>query len=401
VRKALFSFLLRSSLTVGALAVTLACPASAKPKFKILHGVPGGVLGGVTLDANGNLYGTTSGGGKQNKGTVFELSPGPHGWTLKTIHDFDGYDGGGFNDGLILDAAGNLFGTSSSGGQYNGGDVFEMTPGADGWTFKDLYDFCHEYHCPDGGSPAGLVIGTLGSLYGVAGAGPYSEGVVFDLGPATPSKWRERVLYAFQGTNTGFGPSGPLIFDPVGNLYGTTAGTFEQYAGTVFELKKGSSGWKRKTLWQFNEKNGAGPDSGVIFDLAGNLYGTTRGGGRTCDGIPCGTIFQLTQGSGSKWKHRLLYGFQRPEDGFLPSSGLVIDRTGNLYGTTATGGIGDCFDGCGVVYMLAPNGDGKWTYTVLHKFDGSDGEGPGGGLVLDGKGNLYGTAYSVVFEITP
>lgn len=166
MRRVLFSFLLRSLQTILMLAMLLVSAAWAKPKFKILHGVPGGLFTGVILDGKGNLYGTTSGGGQQNKGTVFELSRGAHGWTLTTIHDFSGYDGGGFMDSLILDAAGNLFGASLEGGTYNGGNIFEMTPGANGWTFNDLYDFCQQFHCPDGAGPSGLVMDQSGNLYG-------------------------------------------------------------------------------------------------------------------------------------------------------------------------------------------------------------------------------------------
>jgi len=115
---------------------TLIATAWAQPKFKILHTVPGGLFGGLTFDAKGNLYGGTGGGGDHNDGTIFELSPGPHGWTLKTLHSFDGYDGGTPNGGLIFDAAGNLYGTSPSGGTYDGGNVFELTPGTDSWTFN-------------------------------------------------------------------------------------------------------------------------------------------------------------------------------------------------------------------------------------------------------------------------
>src|SRR5579864_9361026 len=212
-----FPFLLRHLLTTLAIAVTLIPAAQAQPKFKILHTVPGGLFGGVTFDAKGNLYGGTGGGGDHNQGTIFELSPGAQGWSLKTLHSFDGYDGGGPNGGLIFDAAGNLFATSPSGGIYNGGAAFEMTPNNGGWTFKVLYDFCVQYHCPDGSSPSGLVRDGLGNLYGTGnGGGPYAVGVVFKITPGV-SEWNETVLQAFDGPD-GSAPYDSLIFDKANNL---------------------------------------------------------------------------------------------------------------------------------------------------------------------------------------
>lgn len=383
-----------------ALALVLLPSVWAAPKFKILGTVPGGLFSGVTLDARGNLFGTTTGGGTYNKGTVFEVSPGTHGWTLKIIHNFDGYDGGGGNGGLIFDAAGSMYGTTPSGGSTDGGVLFEMTPGIDGWTYSVLYTFCQQYHCPNGGYPDGVVMDRAGNLYGVAGGGTYSEGVVYKLTPGSGG-WKESVLYNFRGTQTGFGPSGPLAFDAAGSLYGTTSGTFNAMAGTVFKLDSTSSGWKHRILWQFNEKDGAGPHYGVVFDKFGALYGTANGGDSSCGEAPCGVAFELTSRNSRGWKESILYGFPKPDNGSFPSSGLVFDAAGNLYGTTSNGGDPSCTGGCGVVYKLTPSADGKWTYSVLHKFTGGDGRYPGGGLALDQKGNLYGTAYNVVFEITP
>ncbi len=143
---------LRRGSTILALAVVLLPAAWAQPIFKILHGVPGGLFTGLSFDAKGNLYGATGGGGDHNDGTIFQLTPGTGGWTLTTLHSFDGYDGGTPNGGLVFDAAGNMYGTSPVGGKVNdGGNVFEMTPGSGGWTFNVLYGFCLQYHCPDGG----------------------------------------------------------------------------------------------------------------------------------------------------------------------------------------------------------------------------------------------------------
>jgi uncharacterized repeat protein (TIGR03803 family) len=396
-----FPFLVRQSLTTLALTATLIATAWAQPKFKILATVPGGLFSGLTFDVKGNLYGGTGGGGEHNDGTIFELTPGAHGWTLTTIHSFDGYDGGSPNGGLIFGAAGNLYGTSPSGGTYDGGNVFELAPGVDSWTFNDLYDFCPQYHCPGGSAPkAGVVIGNGGSLFGTtASGGSVDEGVVFKLAPGS-GKWNESVLYNFDGRKGGIQPYAPLIFDAEGNLYGTTAGTNVYQEGTVFELVQHLD-WKERKLWQFDGADGAGPSHGVVFDASANLYGTAGGGKDACSGFLCGVVFSLTQTQNGRWKETVIHNFSNEADGWLPSSGVVLDKAGNLYGTTGVGGIGDCPDGCGVVYRLAPAANGKWQYTVLHRFTGSDGGEPGGGLIFDKKGNLYGTAYNVVYEITP
>ena len=405
-----FPSLLRQSLTTLALTATFIATAPAQPKFKILHTVPGGLFSGLTFDAKGNLYGVTGAGGDDNQGTIFELTSGAHGWTLKTIHSFDGQDGGSPNGGLIFDAAGNFYGTALGGrGLQDGGIAYEMVRRSGGWDFTVLYDFCLQYHCPDGGFPGPLVMDGAGNLFGVAGGGTYDEGVAFELAPgAGASDWNELVLYDFEGIKTGFGPSGPLIFDGAGNLYGTTyrGGKISSFCysgcGTVFRLRRVSGGgWKESVLFSFDGRDGLSPYSGVVSDRSGRLYGTTnQGGSSSCGETTCGTVFRLTKPPGGRWKETVLYDFPEPANGSNPTSGVTFDNAGSAYGT-AGGGDSSCSGGCGVVYRLSPIASGKWRYTVLHKFTGQDGFYPGGGVVLDTKGNLYGTAYNVVFEIMP
>jgi uncharacterized repeat protein (TIGR03803 family) len=402
-----FSSLPRQVLTTLALVATLGATTWAKPKFKILHTVPGGLFSGLTFDAKGNLYGVTGAGGNDNRGTIFELTPGSQGWTLTTLHSFNGQDGGSPNGGLIFDAAGNLFGTAFGGGT-GGGTAFEMTPGSGGWTFSVLYEFCLQYHCPDGGDPSAVIMDGLGNLYGTALAGgSYGDGIVFELMPGS-SSWDETILHSFDGSD-GYFPYAALTFDKAGDLYGTTFYGGAYGVGSAFVLKHVSGGgWKERVLYSFCSAgfplcdDGLRPYAGVVLDGRGNLYGTTtQGGGNTCGETTCGTIFKLAPTHDGHWRHTVLYAFPNPGNGSFPTGGVTIDKAGNLYGATVAGGIGGCSGGCGVVYKLAPSANGKWTYTVLHKFDGSDGAQPLGGLIFDNKGNLYGTAYSVVFEITP
>ena len=400
------------SLTILMVAVTLIASAWAKPKFKILHAVPGGLFSGLTLDSKGNLYGATGAGGDNNHGTIFELKPGAHGWTLITLHKFNGSDGGTPNGGLIFDAAGNLYGTTASGGANNYGTVFKMTLGSGGWSFDDLYDFCRQFHCPDGaGSEAGLLLDKADTLIGTTTAGGvYGHGTVFDL-TLNSGTWEETLLYNFCGKaycHDGWAPYSTPVLDGAGDLYGTTFAGGTYGGGSVFTLKRASRGvWNERVLYSFCSagppscKDGVAPYAGVVIDGSGNLYGTTtQGGGNTCGETTCGTVYKLAPTRSGSWKHTVLYDFPSPANGNFPTGGVVIDKVGNLYGATVAGGIG-CSSGCGVAYKLAPGAGGKWKYTVLHKFDGADGAQPLGGLILDKKGNLYGTAYSVVFEITP
>jgi len=394
-------------LALLALAVMPIPGAWAVTKFRILHAVPGGLFSGLTLDAKGNLYGATGGGGNYDDGTIFELTRHPKGkWTDTVLHSFNpDTDGSSPNGGLIFDASGNLYGTALFGGlPCDDGMVIELTPGPSGWTLDVLHRFQGTWCGSDGYNPAaGLVLDEAGNLYGTTVSGGMGGlGTVFELTPGSGG-WDESILYSFGSKPyDGSGPLDTPVFDKAGHLYGTTDSGGNQHLGTVFKLRQTSGGWKESLSWQFGlPGDGAGPYAGVVFDGKGNLYGTTVGGGiNACNGGGCGTVFTLTRGSHG-WHESLLHKFNQGKDGSGPTGGVVFDKAGNLYGATVTGGVGQCPRGCGVVYKLAPGASGKWKYTVLHRFTGADGGQPLGGLVVDAKGNLYGTAYSVVFEITP
>ena len=275
---------------------------------------------------------------------------------------------------------------------------------------------------------ASVIFDGVGNLYGITSEGGNLSdcgglgcGVVFKLSPSTGGGWTESVLYRF--TDSGDGgcfPSGSLIFDQAGSLYGTATNCGAHGGGTVFRLTPGRDGnWTETPLYSFTPVSQGGffPYSGVIFDGAGNLYGTTWvGGNLSCgDGGGCGVVFKLAPNPDESWTESVLYSFNGDRDGAFPSlyGGVMFDGAGNLYGVTQQGGGNNsegCFaGGCGVVFKLAPNSDGSWTEGVLHRFtDGKDGAIPTGSLIPDTTGNLYGVGgvggalgSGTVFILTP
>jgi len=373
----------------------------------------------LIFDGAGNLYGTTSEGGDSGTGcggygcgTVFQLTRGANGkWTETVLHSFrdDGKDGHGPSDSLFFDAAGNLYGTTTWGGANGYGTVFQLTPSANGkWTESVL----HSFNGKDGGYPrASLILDAAGNLYGTTqyGGAYVAYGTVFQLAPSANGKWTEKVLHSFDSNGKdGYGPDASLILDAAGNLYGTTPaggayGSNCNYGcGTVFELVRRANGkWTEKLLHSFSEsgKDGYGPVPGLIFDPAGNLYGTTYGGGA----YGPGSAFELRPGTNGKWKEKVLHSFDFGRGGCIPYGGLILDAAGNLYGTTV-----DCGSGLGTVFQLTPVAGGNWKGKVLHNFNGKDGGDPDASLILDGAGNLYGTSLGggangggTVFEVTP
>jgi uncharacterized repeat protein (TIGR03803 family) len=357
--------------------------------------------GSLVFDSAGNLYGTTNAGGAHDFGTVFELTPrAGGGWTEEVLYSFnlDGADAVYPEGDLIIDSAGNLYGTAN-GGVYGDGTVFELIHGSTGgWTETVLHSFSP--NGGDGQSPrASLILDAAGSLYGTTQYGGAGGGTVFELTP-TEQGWTETILHNFGSGADGAWPYSSLIFDSGGNLYGTTWRGGVYGAGTVFELTPDlSGGWTEMILHDFGKSvDGASPYSGLILDAAGNLYGTAYYGG-TYDG---GMVFELTPTARGSWMEKLLHNFNNSngKDGYQPYAGLIFDTKGNLYGTTLYGGSGACNDGifgsgCGTVFELMPQAGGHWTETILHDFnyDGRDGIFPYSTLTLNSVGNLLGTTY--------
>jgi uncharacterized repeat protein (TIGR03803 family) len=364
----------------------------------------------LIFDAAGNLYGTTSSGGGvgapfDTYGTAFELVAGTGGtWTEKVLYSFGSAAGDGIQSlsGLVFDASGNLYGTTNLGGAYSGGTVYELSPGTGGvWTEKVLYSFGAT--SGDGTEPrrGSLIFDSHGNLYGTTllgggntvsnGGGVETAGTVFELSPGTGGVWTEKVLYSFGATATdAANPVDGLVFDAAGNLYGTTKYGGTSNDGTAFELSPGSEGtWTENVIHSFadNGTDGSIPESGLTFDNQGNLYGTTYGGGINPYSGGLGAVFELSPAGGGNWSEQVIYSFNSAVGvGDYPLGGVIFDAAGNLYGTASSG-----LYAYGQVYELSPTASG-WKETTLYKFGAApDGYAPYNGLVFDTQGNLYGT----------
>jgi uncharacterized repeat protein (TIGR03803 family) len=361
---------------------------------------------GMIFDPAGNLYGTTYQGGVNNAGAVFELtSNGRGGWSETVLHSFDGADGMFPQGVLVFDKSGNLYGTTLLGGVSGDGTVFKLAPNSDGsWTESIV----HSFDGGDGFAPqAGVIFDEAGNLYGTtSGGSAHNWGNAFKLSPNSDGTWTETVLHSFDKNGVdGFQLQGALIFDKHGSLYGTTAwgGNLSNCGGAgcgiVFRLTPRKNGsWKESIIHSFGGADGSSPTDALIFDKAGNLYGTTETGGAAF-----GTVFELSPNGDGSWTESVLFSFYGTY-GLYPDAGVIFDQAGNLYGTTVSGGT----SGYGTVFELSLGGDGSWTANLLHAFLNRPGTTPLGGLISNGHGKLYGTTagddrmtFGSVFAITP
>ncbi len=328
---------------------------------------------------------------------AFSLVTAAWAQTFTVLHEFTGgQDGENPQSGLTLDRAGNLYGTTVFGANQSClggcGTVFRISRAG---VFGTLYRF----HGIDGEAPeANVTIASDGTLYGTTEfGGAQGTGNVYRLQPSTRAlgnasgTWNETVIHTFGAYDDGLGVLpwyGPLIFDRAGNIYGTaSAGGLGPCAsggcGTVYELSPSNGAWTYSVLYRFTcETDGATPFAGVILDAGGRLYGTADG----ANSCLYGTVYQLAP-SGSGWTENTLHQFQNQNDGSQPVGGLIMDAAGNLYGVAANGGSG----GGGVVYELAPRGAG-WTFIPIYSLVGGPGGGSASSLTIDAAGNLYGTA---------
>ncbi len=377
---------------VLALAFITSQPAHAQT-FTVLHAfhLEGLPLSGVTLDAQGNLYGATA-------GTVYKMTRRGSGWIFSKLYTH----GTLLSATPLIGADGSLYLTDAEGGPQNAGMVFNLRPPA---------TFCAAIDCPweatalfkfdggaDGNFPTTITFDSAGNIYGTTVEGGAGAGVVYKLTPDQGS-WTFTVVTNFFGTVIS-NPGNGVVLDTNGNLYGTTL----TYPGQVFEV---TNSGEVRLLYQFNCcLNGIDTYSGLTFDSQGNLYGTTAFKGPSGNG---GTVYELSPSNGH-WTLNTLQGFPGaiPEDGIIGTANLLMDAQGNLYGTSTWGGNA----GQGLVFKLAPSANG-WIYTDLHDFTGGDdGCYPWDGLAMDSSGNLYGTTFScgqyggyelggTLWEITP
>jgi hypothetical protein len=423
-----FSFF--GTLGLGTLVVLLGPVTNAMAtdpgRLQTLHRFAGTTegenpAGSLIFDQTGNLYGTTEYGGVSGYyGTVFELvRPDKAGepWIDEILYTFQNRgDGARPTDNLIFDSSGNLYGTTSDSNAGGYGEVFELSPPSSegaAWTETVLYSF---QGTTDGAYPyGGLVTDPQGNLYGA------TESSVFELSPPVieGGPWIFTLLHSFVCcTSDGWNSVAGLVRDQTGNLYGTTewGGAFTgQYCaylgcGTVFEVSPPSApggSWTETVLYRFNgEPDGLNPFTGLTLDQAGNLYGTTYGGGA----LGGGTAFQLKPPSqpGGAWTETILHNFNYGrDDGAVPLGTMIFDGLGNLYGTTEFGG-NDCrFNttpyGCGVVFELTPSSGGAWSESILQFFTtlGPTPRQPTAGLVFDKSGSLYGTTTYGGFPACP
>jgi uncharacterized repeat protein (TIGR03803 family) len=340
---------------------------------------------GLAVDSSGNLYGTTNEGGSLFEGVAFEVTVASG---LVILHTFTGGTDGGYPEaGLTMDSEGNVYGTTSGGGLKSGyagyGVVFKLNIASQQETV--LYTFPGG---ANGGAPnTGVILDSAGNVYGTAQEGTALLGVVYTVDTAGT----ETVLYGFAGAADGNSPQASLIRDSNGNLYGTTYVGGPANRGVVFKI---TAAGKEKVLYAFTGGDDGGyPLGGLVRDSAGNLYGTTLGGGTAGAGV----VYKLTAAG----VESVLYSFKGGADGSEPTGSLVRDAAANFYGTTEHGGTGNCFSGCGVVFKLSAAG----VETLLYTFTGTGGAYPMSGVIRDAAGNLYGTTdsggtnHGVVFEI--
>lgn len=406
----LFSQSWSGVLGIFAAVALLAGAAFAASTTKVIYSFAGNDDGEYTdtdlvMDNTGNIYGTSVQGGLHGSGTVFQVTTeGVH----TVLYSFTGgQDGGEPYKGVTLDAQGNLYGTAVTGGggacEGGCGVVFKLTNSGGNWTQSVIHTFTGG---KDGSGPgSGLTFDKMGNLYGMTPTGgAYGLGVIYQLKPGSSGNWTLRVLHAFTGGADGSsGSAGRLIFDHAGNLYGVTTVGGANGDGIVFELSRTQAGaWTLLPLYAFKDQpDGALPYGGLIFDKSGNLYGTTYYAGAH----DVGTVYKLTRGEGS-WTESVLYSFKGGTDGSSPISTLVSDAAGNLYGTTSEGGSG-C--SCGVIFKLAPGAGGKWTESVAYRFTGAPNAGFAyNGMVPDGTGSFYGATVhggpandGTIYKFTP
>ena len=358
----------------------------------------------LVADSAGNLYGSSVQGGLHGSGTVFQVTPaGVH----TVLYNFTGgADGGEPYKGVTLDAEGNLYGTAVTGGggtcEGGCGVVYKVTNTGGTWTQSVI----HTFQGPHDGSGPGAPVSfdSHGRLYGTTPTGGGNGvGVVFQMTPTTSGGWSFRVIHTFTGGKDGSGGSaGRLLVDKAGNIFGACTVGGAHGFGNVFRMSQNQGQWTFTPLYAFKDSPDAAlPYGGLAQDKAGNLYGTTYYAGAN----DLGSVYTLQRINGT-WKEKVLYSFKGGTDGASPISTLVADDAGNFYGTTSEGGAASC--GCGVIFKMTRGGTG-WTESVVYSFPGTPDPGFAyNGMVRGSDGNLYGATVhggsnndGAIYRLTP
>jgi uncharacterized repeat protein (TIGR03803 family) len=356
-------------------------------------------------DAKGNLYAATAAGGTYSAGTVFMLSPAGK---ETVLYEFTGSNGDGSapHGRLAFDADGEIYGTTQGGGTNGTGTVYRLSPkSGGGWTEKVIYNFSATG--ADGTAPsAGMTIAADGTMYSTTpDGGAYGAGTVFSL-KKTSKGWKQTVIQSLNGSSNGGFPYEGLMMDAVGNLYGAAPTGGASGQGVIYRLSHTTKGWVETVLYSFTGQNGDGAGLywiDLISDKSGNIYGATSFGGTN----GTGTVWELVYSTTKKtYSEKVLYEFgaNGSGDGANPYGGLVMDSKGDLYGTTLNGGSSNL----GAFYKLTKQGK-TWKETILHSFVGAnDGNEPTGNPYIDAIGRLYGMTQTggksnlgIVYRINP
>jgi uncharacterized repeat protein (TIGR03803 family) len=400
-------------LAVFALVVVLATGARAAAGGKVIYSFAGDEDGEYTdtdlvIDSAGSLYGSSVLGGDFGSGTVFRLTPSGHNWIHTVLYSFTGgTDGGEPYKGVTLDPQGNIYGTAVTGGtgacEGGCGVAYKLTNSGGTWTQHVIHFFSGGN---DGSGPgAGLTIDDQGNLFGMAPTGgAYGLGLIYRLHPEASGSWTFKVVHAFTGGADGATGSAGRLLLQAGHIYGVATAGGANGKGVAFELTpSGTSGWSFRTIYAFMGQPDAGfPYGGLLLDASGNLYGTTYYDGAN----NLGCVYQLSPAAMGRWTERVLYSFRGGADGQNSISNLVADAAGNLYGTTSEGGAG-C--SCGIIFKLARGVNGTWTESVVHRFHGApDAAFIYNGMVGDSAGNFYGASVhggtddeGAIYKFTP
>ncbi|MGH9498787.1 MAG: choice-of-anchor tandem repeat GloVer-containing protein [Terriglobales bacterium] len=379
------------------LAVSSAAAAVTDTVLNSFIGSDGSsVFAGLTFDQAGNLYGTTQAGGL-GFGVVYELTPADGGgWTKTVLYQFGSKakDGANPYSGVVIDSAGNLYGTTLRGGTRNKGTLYQLKPGPGGsWTETVLHNFGNG---PDGAFPIAVPVIVGNSLFGTTYNGGTGTACTLSGKSTTcgtvyqfTSTGAYSIIHNFTNDgNDGFLPVAGLTPDANGNLFGQTTWGSPYGGGLLFQMVLSNGTWTEVAIHPWGRIHDGRPDGAqcygtLVFDQAGTLWGTSTVGGTHGD---LGTVFRFTQNQHG-WAEMNAHGFGEPGDGAYPYSGLAVNAAGNLFGTTYQGGTG----GVGIVYEIIPGPTG-FTYKLLYNFTGkTDGGFPAAPLVMDSAGNFYGT----------